>query len=133
MRVPLAVFCLLIATACAETSPLGPSVARGERFTLARGEVRPIAGTGLRIQFAGVSGDSRCPADAVCIQGGDAIVVIRVADGAALHVYELHTGDSQRASIRHDEATIELVELQPYPFSSRTIEPDDYEATLIVR
>ena len=27
---------------------------------------------------------------------------------------------------------IELAELQPYPFSSRTIEPGDYRATLIV-
>jgi hypothetical protein len=133
MRACLAVFCLLAATACSETSPLGPSVARGERVTLARGEVRPIEGTGLRIQFVGVSGDSRCPADAVCIQGGDAIVQIRVADGAALHSYELHTGDSARASARHDGVTIELLELQPYPFSSRTIEQDDYEATLVLR
>ena len=69
----------------------------------------------------------------MCIQGGDAIVEIRVADGAALRSYELHTGDSARATARHDGVTIELLELQPYPFSSRTIEPDEYEATLVVR
>jgi hypothetical protein len=34
--------------------------------------------------------------------------------------------------VTHDGLTISLVELQPYPFSSRTIEPGDYRATLRV-
>jgi hypothetical protein len=46
--------------------------------------------------------------------------------------YELHTGDSARAVATHRQARIELLELQPYPFSSRTIEPGDYRATLTV-
>ena len=121
-----AVVCLLLATACYENSATGPTVPLNERFTLAPGETAVLADTSLRVQFVRVSNDSRCPADAVCIQGGDATVHILVDGGA----YELHTGDASQASITHGGVTIELVELQPYPFSSRTIAPGDYRATL---
>lgn len=117
--------CLLLATACYENST-GPTVALNERFTLAPGDTAVIGDTSLRVQFVRVSNDSRCPADAVCIQGGDAIVHVLVDGGA----YELHTGDASQAAIRHGGVRIELVELQPYPFSGRTIAPGDYRATL---
>jgi hypothetical protein len=32
----------------------------------------------------------------------------------------------------HDRLTIALIQLSPYPFSSRTIAPDEYRATLKV-
>jgi hypothetical protein len=34
--------------------------------------------------------------------------------------------------VQHDGVTIALVQLTPYPFSSRTIAPGDYRATLKV-
>ena len=102
-----------------------------QQFTLAPGEAAEIQDTSLRIQFLRVSGDSRCPADAVCIQGGDALVHIRAANGRSSE-YELHTGDESRAAITHAGFRIELVNLQPYPFSSRTIQPDEYRAMLRV-
>ena len=121
--------CLLAATACDE-NPVGPSVPLNQRFTLGAGEIAAIESTSLLVQFVRVSGDSRCPADAFCIQGGDAIVHIRAtADGESAD-YELHTGDSSRARATHRGVRIELVELQPYPFSSRTIQPSEYRATL---
>lgn len=83
------------------------------------------------MEFTGVSGDSRCPADAICIQGGDALVHVRVSTGLT-RSYELHTGDSSRAAVTHGAFRIALVDLQPYPFSSRTIDPDDYRATMTV-
>ena len=43
---------------------------------------------------------------------------------------ELHTGDMQ--PVRHDELTIHLVQLAPYPFSSRPFTPDEYRVTLRV-
>ncbi|HEY6359582.1 MAG TPA: hypothetical protein VIX63_00690 [Vicinamibacterales bacterium] len=92
-----------------------------------------IGGTGRRVQFVRVNGDSRCPADAICVWAGDAIVELRVFDGAAASDYQLHTADSQRATIAHADMRIMLVQLQPYPFSNRTIQPSDYRATLEVR
>lgn len=132
MRLFPVVLCLLVVTACDEQSPVGPTVGVNERFTLAPSEAATVRDTGLVVQFVNVSGDSRCPADAFCIQGGDALVHIRVREGGAVSSYELHTGDSSRATVRHGQVRIALVELQPYPFSSRTIAPGEYRATFTV-
>ena len=133
MRVLVVILCLFAVTGCDEQTPAGPSVSVNERFTLAPSEVATVRDVDLRVQFMDVTGDSRCPADALCIQGGDAIVHIRVVDdGGAASSYELHTGDSSRATVTHKQVRIGLVELQPYPFSSRTIAPGDYRATLMV-
>ena len=131
MHLFVIVLCLLAATACDENL-VGPTVSLNQRFTLAPGETAVIDSTTLRVQFLRVSGDSRCPADAVCIQGGDAIVHVRASDENSSADYELHTGDSSRASAVHRNLRVELVELQPYPFSGRTIAPGDYRATLVV-
>lgn len=133
MRPYLLIFCLLAATACDEKSPAAPTGPLNERVTLARGDAAVVTGTDFRLQFLQVTGDSRCPADAVCIQGGDAIVHIRATDsGGTSSDFELHTGDSSRAAVVYRAVRIELVELQPYPFSSRTIQPDEYRATLVL-
>jgi len=123
--------CLLLATACNEKSPVAPTVPLNQQFTLAPGESASIENTSIRIEFLRVSGDSRCPADAICIQGGDALVEVRVSNGTAAE-YDLHTGDLSRAAVTHAGYRIELVQLQPYPFSSRTIAAGDYRATLTV-
>jgi hypothetical protein len=76
-----------------------------------------------------VTGDSRCPGDALCILGGDAAVLVAVLDGSSVSAYELHTGSLE--PVRHGELTLSLEELQPYPFSSLpAIRPADYRATL---
>jgi hypothetical protein len=128
----LIVLCLLAVTACDEQNPVGPTVGLSERFTLGPGEVGTVRDADLNVQFVNVSGDSRCPADAICIQGGDAVVHIRVIDDGVSSAYELHTGDSSRATVTHRQLRVALVELQPYPFSSRTIAPGEYRATLTV-
>jgi hypothetical protein len=132
MRLVVVVLCVFAVTACDEANPVGPTVGLNERFMLAPQEVATVRDADMSVQFVSVTGDSRCPADAVCIQGGDAIVHIRVIDGGAQSSYELHTGDSSRATVTHKQVRIALVELQPYPFSSRTIAPGEYRATLTV-
>jgi hypothetical protein len=134
MRGLALVFCLLAATACDEKSPTGPTIPLNQQFILAPGEAALVEGAEVRLQFVQVTGDSRCPADAICIQGGDAIVHVRVLDtGGSGTNYELHTGDAARAVVTHRQVRIELLELAPYPFSSRTISPGEYRATLMVR
>ena len=59
------------------------------------------------------------------------VVHVRVVTGTAGE-YELHTGDASRAAVTHGSFRITLVELQPYPFSSRTISQDEYRATFTV-
>ena len=98
---------------------------------LAPGQSAGVTEAGITIRFDGVSGDSRCPIDAICIQGGDALVRIAVIPSrGGAQDYALHTGDLR--PVTHDDLTIALVELSPYPFSTRPIQPNDYRATLRV-
>src|SRR5262245_26709459 len=112
----LLVLCLLAVTACDENSPAVPTVALNGLFMLAHAEMATVQDVDRRVQFVEVTGDSRCPADAICIQGGDALVHVRVFDSGVSSPYELHTGDSSRATVTHKQVRIGLVELQPYPF-----------------
>lgn len=132
MRIFVLTAVVLTWVACGP-GPSAPSVPLNERFTLARGEGATVADTSLRLRFVDVRNDSRCPADAICIQGGDAVVHVRAFDGRTVQSYDLHTGDSSRARVTLGPATLELVELQPYPFASRPTRPDDYRATFVVR
>jgi hypothetical protein len=59
-------------------------------------------------------------------------VQIRAARGGNSTVLGLHTGDASQASAIYGGARITLVELWPYPFSSRPFEPADYRAILTV-
>lgn len=99
---------------------------------LARGETISIEGTPLSLSFVRVSGDSRCPADAVCILGGDATVHVRARLEERETELELHTGDEDRSSATIGAYRVTLTELRPYPFSSRPVDPDEYRATLHV-
>jgi hypothetical protein len=123
--------CLLAATACDE-SPTGPTVPLDQRFTLSPGETASIDGRSARLLFEGVTGDSRCPADVVCIQGGDAVVKVQASGDGGDVLLELHTGDSSRAAATYTNLRVALVDVQPYPFSSRTIAPGEYRVTLLV-
>jgi hypothetical protein len=57
-------------------------------------------------------------------------VHIQIVSDGAVADYELHTGDQRRGTITHRDLRIGLVDLQPYPFSSRPVQPGDYRATL---
>jgi hypothetical protein len=130
MRAASILICLLCVTGCDAKSPNGPTVPLNEQFTLSPGQIAAFEDADLKIQFVRVTGDSRCPADAICIQGGDALVQVLASDGDDSSLLGLHTGDSSQASAIYRGVRITLVELQPYPFSSRTIAPEEYRATL---
>jgi hypothetical protein len=131
MRYGIVVALLLAVTACNDANPSSPTVPLNNQFELAPGQSANVEGAAIRVSFLRVLGDSRCPADVLCVQGGDAIVAIEVdADGSPSVPYELHTGDMR--PVKHGDLTIELVQLSPYPFSSQTIQPADYRATLRV-
>lgn len=125
----LAVVVCGLAVACSENGPTAPTPV-DVQFTLSPGETAGIEGTAVGLRFDRVTGDSRCPIDGVCVQGGDAIVHISIVAPASSTVYELHTGDMR--PVRHGDLTIALVELQPYPFSARPTEPAEYRATFHV-
>ena len=100
--------------------------------TLAPGQSASVAGAGLTIKFNGVTGDSRCPGDAICITGGSAgvHVELRSSEGARRDV-TFETGNPQ--PVKYGTLTLELTQLAPYPFSTRPIQPGDYRATISVK
>jgi hypothetical protein len=130
MRVFVLSVCLFAMTACGGSGPTHPTAALNTEFTLAPGESRILEGVLLIVRFTGVTGDSRCPADAICIQGGSADVRITAVSDRATSTYALKTGDMR--PVQHDSFTISLVQVSPYPFSSRTIAPEEYRATFRV-
>jgi hypothetical protein len=129
LRPALAVALLALA-ACKSTPPTSPSPIDRE-LTLAAGETADVV-TGVALRFAGVSADSRCPGDAICITAGDATVRIEVTANNRRREGDLHLANRQPVS--HEGVTIGLVSLEPYPFHSLPpIRPADYRATLRVR
>jgi hypothetical protein len=120
------IICLLTATACLGKTPSGPSPIEKE-VVIAPGETAAVA-SDLRVGFVQVDGDSRCPTDVVCITAGDALVRITLEVGSDAVERDLHTRDKQPVS--HAGVRVELMKLDPYPLSSRPIQPGEYRATL---
>ena len=91
-----------------------------------------VSDTGVQIVFSGVTEDSRCPGNAICVRLGDAIVHLRVIEINSTSESDLHTEPGRAAAITHGALRITLVHVLPYPFTDRTIAPGDYRATLTV-
>ena len=97
---------LVILTVC-NAGPTAPTVGLGEEFVLAPGELAQVESPRLSVRFVEVTGDSRCPVDVLCIQGGDAVVHIEVLTaGGEVAAYELHTGDGR--PVTHEDVMIAL-------------------------
>jgi len=127
----LAIVAIWSATAVACDSSAGPSVPLGSDFVLEPGESASVSTTGFQVRFDGVTNDSRCPADAVCITIGDAEVALSVVRQAGPERISLRTGPSgNQASI--GEWSLILTKLEPYPYLSRPVSPSDYRVTLRV-
>ena len=121
----------LLCAGCAGNPTQPGKVPLGEPFELRSGTSATFDG-GLAIIFDRVASDSRCPIDAICITNGDAIIAITISQGAAgSGSRELHT-DARGSEASYLNYSIKLLELQPYPQSSRPTRPEDYVATLTV-
>src|SRR5919204_4380364 len=93
---------LVVTAAVACDRPTTPTTPLNAEFVLAPGDARVIEDTGgAEVRFNGVTNDSRCPADVVCVLGGDAHVQIRVTSGIGTREYVLHTGDMK--PVTHDD------------------------------
>lgn len=113
-----------VAAACANspTAPGDPTT-----VTMAPGQSTQVGS--LSVKFVGVSIDTRCPANAVCIQVGDAFVKLEVSSLGSRREFELQLLNPTNRSTTHGAYSIELKEVSPYPFGS-PISPADYRVTL---
>jgi len=76
--------------------------------------------------------DSRCPADVLCVWQGEAKVLINVKKASQYLGNFTLTSTAGQETQSFDGYSIKLVEVQPYPYSSKEIMPSDYAVTLAV-
>jgi phage shock protein E len=124
------VSCSHVASGCA-AHPSQPSRLLGQPFDLKAGASAVLA-DGLRLTFERVRADSRCPLDALCIQAGEAIVVLALAQSAGAPVEQELRTTPAFSEASYLSYVIKLVALAPYPRSTQQIRPEDYVATLNV-
>jgi hypothetical protein len=128
MRALIVALCCLSTTGCLGRSATSPAPI-DSKVVLAPGGDAAID-PALSVRFVEVAGDSRCPADAVCITAGDATVRVEVRTEDVTATRDLHTGLMQPVTV--EDVRIELLRLEPSPFSSHPIDPAEYRATLRV-
>ena len=105
-------------------------VSLGQSFALKLGRQAAVSSEKLRIRFASVPQDSRCPKGEQCITAGEARVALEVSVGdAAPTAVEL--GTSEEVDVAGFQ--VRLVGLEPYPVSGRPLHPEEYVATLVLR
>jgi hypothetical protein len=121
----------LVLPACGDGAPGSPTPPAASSVVLAIGQTVAVPDTTLSVRFSAVPNDSRCPADAICIQLGEAVVALEALIGSSASHLELRTSDAGRVA-QVGSYRIELSTLLPYPYSNRAIDPADYRATLRV-
>jgi hypothetical protein len=123
--------CSLLAGCGHDSNPNAPSPSPvNESVTLAPGQSVTI-NSALSLRFRGVVSDSRCPAAAICITGGEAVLAFDVMVGGGAEVkYELKSeGAGKTLTLSDYVIALELV--APYPIND-PIPPGDYRATVRV-
>ena len=105
-----------------------PVVAAGVGFVLKVGEKARVGETGPLISFTGVPEDSRCPTDAACVRAGEAVVVLGVA-GTSVRVAVPRDGSATATAAGYD---VTVSDVSPLPSSTRSIDPEQYRATVRV-
>ncbi|HLG13021.1 MAG TPA: hypothetical protein VJH03_00635 [Blastocatellia bacterium] len=108
----------------------GPSI--DQEFSLRIGRTVTITGEKLKITFASVAEDSRCPKGVDCIWAGNGRIVLEVRKKSkkparlSLNTLQAPTEGNYR------QYRIRLVRLDPHPVYGVTPDPAGYEATLVV-
>lgn len=120
--------CLAALTACAKDKPEVPApppkpIELNYSGTAEEGD--------LRIHFASVTSDSRCPTGTQCVWAGNAEIVLELS-GDGNHAAVLNTNPQFQQSYRTSEHVVTLKELKPYPEEGQTIALNDYIAVLTV-
>ena len=112
------------------------TVARlGRPFTLRAGGQIALQGQKLRIRFAEVTQDSRCPVDVTCVWAGNAAVRLEVTtNGRSEENLTLNTAKTPTLvnEAEYEGFKVKLVDLSPVRHSNRRVAPGDYVVTLVV-
>lgn len=102
-------------------------------FQLRGGETATLEGGKLKVRFAEVEEDSRCPKSVVCEWGGEARIRLEVQTGEAAPVAVTLSTLPMKSMGETEEYRFELYAVAPYPETpEQEIAFEDYIATLAV-
>lgn len=113
----------------------GVTAELGEPFELMFGQDASIESEDITVRFDSVVEDSRCPSDVVCIQQGQATIMISVeieGTDAGQHMLTNGADESKSVATFGRQYSVRMTDLQPYPVSTVQTEEQDYVATLVV-
>lgn len=143
----LTLACVVAANVATAASPGGVGAAArrggaaqaarvGREFKLRTGRAVTFGREGLRLRFAGVASDSRCPAGVDCVWAGNAEVLVEAGtkSGKGKSTLRLNTNASPErpGEGKYGRYAVKLVGLSPRPREGRKIAAGQYTATLLV-
>jgi hypothetical protein len=103
-------------------------------FKIKYGQELTVKDQDLKVTFASLRDDSRCPANATCVWEGDATILISVRQANTEESpLELHTNRRFTQEGKYQQYVIRLVALDPYPSTNLEKQRRDYIATLHIR
>ena len=124
----VAVILPIVFAACAG-SPTSPSI--DVMVTMPLGQTVAVTGTSVSLRFDAVKEDSRCPANAMCVWAGQAVVSVTIRLASREVTVELGSDPAARRTATAQGIRLEWVQLEPYPYAPVTA-PPDYRVTLRV-
>lgn len=105
-----------------------------EKFSLKIDQVVTVNPVNIKVKFLKVTEDSRCPSDVVCIWAGQVSVLLNVNNnGNDIGDVKLTLGQNKDDTVRDVGGYyLKLIEVKPYPISTKKIEQSEYIITLII-
>lgn len=132
LRSIIAVIVLLLIVSCAKEAVNANEGSSKEEVTIKVGELVIVSGTSLAIEFSSVTQDSRCPIDVICVWAGNAETEMAFhVPGSPVTVGYLNTFEEPR-EISYSGYHIKLKDLKPYRREGMEIDPNEYEAILVI-
>lgn len=120
-------FAVALTSCSARDLQTAQSVDLGAEVTLAPGSSAEFKPAGVVVQFVGITTDSRCPQDVICMWAGEVKVQlsIRLARQPPTS-YEILEGEHAHSG----DYRVTVVRVRPEPIASAKIPPKDYRAAL---
>jgi hypothetical protein len=106
----------LTLSACASITSAPLEVSPGQTVQLSVGDAAAVTPGSVRVQFANLN-DSRCPSDVVCIQAGDAMIILAFNGAGADHTDTLYLNRQPR-NVNYGGYRFDAVDVQPIPLST---------------
>lgn len=113
------------------SDPMSVDANIGSEFMLQFNQSAEIKSENMKITFLNVTSDSRCPTDVTCVWQGKADIDVNLQkEDQDVTVSLPIGGDSKQDVTVFNQYLIQLVDLSPYPVSTKNIQTDEYAAKI---